>query len=100
MRMGVIFVFDFVDSRRLFRYLDAPHDRAVMLIGGFSHLEQNLCERVVDGRIRQLIPNVAKFDEKNPASDGLLNDRPLAHPNFAGQRPSLRHAVLLQLQPA
>lgn len=57
MRMDVVFVSEFVDGRRVFRYVDVPADAAVIRAGASDPLESSWCARVVDGRLPGLIPD-------------------------------------------
>lgn len=61
LKMDVVFVSEFVDGERVFRYVDAPSDKPVAEVGGSDPLEETWCQRVVDGRIPEFIPNVPKF---------------------------------------
>ena len=63
--MDVVFVSEFVDGQRVFRYVDMPVDRPVVQVGTSRVLEQTWCQRVVDGRIPEFIPNVAQFADKD-----------------------------------
>jgi len=66
LRMDVVFVSEFVDGRRVFRFVDA-NGSAPMAPGDSSPLEQSYCKRVVDGRMPELVKDVAKL----PATVGL-----------------------------
>lgn len=70
-KMDVVFVSEFLDGRQVFRYVDAPQDKPVMQVGASELLEHTWCQRVVDGRLPEVIPNVPQFagkDELPPAS--------------------------------
>jgi len=60
MKMDVVFVSEFVDGRRVFRFVDAG-GIAPIAAGESSPLEESWCKRVVDGRLPELVPDVAKL---------------------------------------
>ena len=62
--MDVVFVSEFVDGRRVFRYVDAPEDKPVVSVGDSDPLEQTWCQRVVDGRIPPVIPDTSKLTDR------------------------------------
>lgn len=51
--MDVGFVSEFVDGRRVFRHVDG--DQAPVKVGGSDPLEESYCQRVVDGRLPQVM---------------------------------------------
>ena len=61
MKMDAAFVAEFVDGQRVFRHVDAAGDPPVIAPGLSDPLEKSWCQRVVDGRLPQLIPNVAEL---------------------------------------
>ncbi len=61
MKMDAVFVAEFTNGKQVFRYLDIEADRPVVAVGESLSLEQTWCQRVVDGRLPPLIPNVALF---------------------------------------
>lgn len=63
LKMDVVFVSEFVGGERVFRYVDAKQD-SPMSPGDSNPLEETWCQRVVDGRIPELIPNVQAFSGK------------------------------------
>lgn len=65
LKMDVVFVSEFVDGKRVFRYVDAPKNPPTVEVGGSDPLEESWCQRVVDGRIPQLIPDMDKFAGKS-----------------------------------
>ncbi|OYT91750.1 MAG: hypothetical protein CFE43_11660 [Burkholderiales bacterium PBB3] len=65
MKMDVVFVSEFVDGKQVFRYVDAPQEPPVMQEGDSDLLERTWCQRVVDGRLPEVIPNVAQFAGKD-----------------------------------
>jgi hypothetical protein len=56
--MDVVFVSEFVNGQRVFRYVDARPGNRVLAAGACDPLEVSWCQRVVDGRLPQLIPKV------------------------------------------
>ncbi len=55
LNMDVAFVSEFVSGRRVFRYVDSEWNGNPVQIGGGDPLEQSYCQRVVDGRLPELI---------------------------------------------
>jgi GAF domain-containing protein len=55
MAMDVVFVSEFVDGQRMFRYVDAEPDAPDIQPGDSSPLEESVCQRVVEGRVPELI---------------------------------------------
>lgn len=60
MKMDVVFVSEFVDGQRVFRFVDAGGPTPVAP-GASSPLEESWCKRVVDGRLPELVPDIAKL---------------------------------------
>ena len=60
MDMDVVFVSEFTDGRRVFRHVDQAGGHAVLQEGAGDPLESSWCQRVVDGRIPQFIPDAAE----------------------------------------
>jgi GAF domain-containing protein len=55
MKMDVVFVSEFCDGRRVFRAIDhAPGDPAIAE-GGSDPLEETWCQRIVDGRLPDIV---------------------------------------------
>ncbi|MDB5964881.1 MAG: hypothetical protein JWQ72_1381 [Polaromonas sp.] len=61
LRMDVVFVSEFVDGQRVFRHVDAPARPDMPSVGGSDPLEASWCQRVIDGRLPELIPKVAEL---------------------------------------
>lgn len=59
LKMDVVFVSEFVDGQRVFRYVDTPPGRPVIQAGASDPLEASWCQRVIDGRLPELVPDVA-----------------------------------------
>lgn len=53
--MEVAFISEFVDDRRYFRYVDSADHVAVISVGQSDPLEQSYCQRIVDGRLPELM---------------------------------------------
>ena len=57
--MDVVFVSEFVDGQRVFRYVDSTGNKSkskpLIPVGHSDPLEQTWCQRVVDGRLPQFI---------------------------------------------
>lgn len=77
LRMDVVFVSEFADGRRVFRYVElAPGEPPLVREGGSDPIEQSYCIRVVDGRLPQLMrdarthPEAAKLEATREADVG------------------------------
>lgn len=57
--MEVAFIAEFSEGRRRFRYVDSALENAPIAVGDSDPLEQSYCQRVVDGRLPQLIHDAA-----------------------------------------
>lgn len=55
--MEVAFVSELVGDRRVFRYVDADKDAQWIRPGGSDLREESYCQRVIDGRLPELIHN-------------------------------------------
>lgn len=55
LEMDVAFVSEFSDGQRVFRYVDSPLQGQPVKVGGADPLEASYCQRVVDGRLPELI---------------------------------------------
>ena len=55
MAMDVVFVSEFVDGQRMFRYVDAAPGAPDIQAGDFSPAEESVCQRVVEGRVPELV---------------------------------------------
>ncbi|MDQ3574146.1 MAG: GAF domain-containing protein, partial [Actinomycetota bacterium] len=53
--MDVAFVSEFREDQRVFRYVDAASQDSPVCAGGAGPLEESYCQRVVDGRLPELI---------------------------------------------
>lgn len=61
--MDVAFISEFSGGRRLFKYVDALPNRQFIQVGASDLLEESYCQRVVDGRLPQLMQDAACFPE-------------------------------------
>lgn len=61
--MDVAFVSEFRDGRRVFRYVDAQKGDDLIRVNGSDPLEESYCQRVVDGRLPELIPDATRNPE-------------------------------------
>jgi len=58
--MDIAFISDFVEGRRVIKYVDSIGDRyATMLMEDSLPLEESFCQHVADGRLPQIIPDVS-----------------------------------------
>ncbi|MBD1912861.1 EAL domain-containing protein [Leptolyngbya sp. FACHB-8] len=53
--MEIAFISEFRDGRRFFRYIDSEQEETPIQIGDSNPLEESYCQRVVDGRLPELI---------------------------------------------
>ncbi|RYX95818.1 MAG: diguanylate cyclase [Comamonadaceae bacterium] len=72
MKMDVVFVSEFTNGKRVFRYVDSEPGKEIISAGGSDPLEESWCQRVVDGRLPQYMPNAAN----DPAASILLQKLP------------------------
>ena len=70
MRMDVVFVSEFIDGQRMFRYVDAAPGAPDVRAGDSSPAEESVCQRVVEGRVPELVADLGAL----PARD--LPDMP------------------------
>ncbi|GGY06884.1 hypothetical protein GCM10007160_37890 [Litchfieldella qijiaojingensis] len=57
MEMDVAFISEFTNGQRIFRYVDSPYPDQPIQEGGGNPLEDTYCQRVIDGRLPELIPD-------------------------------------------
>ena len=66
--MDVVFVSEFADGQRIFRYVDSsdgrPKNKPLIPVGHSDPLEQTWCQRVVDGRLPQFISDCNKLPDR------------------------------------
>lgn len=63
MGMEVAFISEFEHGMRTFRYVDQAPDVDLLHVGNGDPLEESYCQRVVDGRLPELIRNAQKVEE-------------------------------------
>lgn len=63
LQMDVAFVSEFDKGRRVFRQVDAQDSASPVKVGGSDPLEDSYCQRVVDGRLPELIHDAARVPE-------------------------------------
>lgn len=61
--MQVAFVSEFKDGRRFFRYVDSAEGAVRLCVGASDPLEESYCQRVVDGRLPELIRDATHIPE-------------------------------------
>ncbi|MGE5648593.1 MAG: EAL domain-containing protein [Bacillota bacterium] len=66
--MDVAFLAEFVRGRREFRYVDTDEHDGTVRNGEGCALEESYCQRIVDGRLPDLIPDVNDFPEAKSLS--------------------------------
>ncbi|MBW4048153.1 MAG: EAL domain-containing protein [Proteobacteria bacterium] len=68
--MEVAFISQFKDGRRIFRYVDPLGSDVPIHVGGSDALEDSYCQRVIDGRLPELIQDAMQLAEarKLPAT--------------------------------
>src|ERR1700761_1353743 len=59
MEMDVVFVSEFIDGRRMFRYVDAAPGAPDVQPGASSPAEESVCQRIVEGRVPELVHDLA-----------------------------------------
>ena len=59
--MDVAFVSEFRDGRRIFRYVDAGRHHAAVQMGASDPIADTYCQRVVDGRLPEVINDSAEI---------------------------------------
>ena len=57
--MDVVFVSEFVDGRRMFRYVDAEPGAPGIQAGASDPAEESVCQRIVEGRVPELVHDLA-----------------------------------------
>lgn len=62
--MEIAFISEFKDGRRIFRYTDtAPGVVPIVYVGNSDPLEESYCQRVIDGRLPELIRDAMQIPE-------------------------------------
>ena len=57
LNMEVAFVSEFTSGRRVFRFVDSQQGVEIIRVGQGDPLDESYCQRVVDGRLPELITN-------------------------------------------
>lgn len=63
LEMEVAFVSQITQGRRIFRLVDAEPGKALISVGASDPLESSFCQRVLEGRLPELIRNVAALPD-------------------------------------
>jgi hypothetical protein len=71
MQMDVLFVSEFVDGRRVFRFVDGAKDPAPIAVGDDGPLEQSYCKLVTDGRLPESVPDLSALAARRPELPAL-----------------------------
>jgi len=66
MEMDVVFVSEFIDGQRMFRFVDAAPGAPAIEAGGSSPAEESVCQRVVEGRVPELVQNLSALAASSP----------------------------------
>ncbi|WP_024545922.1 EAL domain-containing protein [Picosynechococcus sp. NKBG15041c] len=53
--LEVAFLAEFTEGQRVFRYVDSSHPQSPIRVGGADPLEESYCQRIIDGRLPELI---------------------------------------------
>jgi hypothetical protein len=69
LRLEVVFVGEFVDGNRVFRQVSCRAADAIIRPGDFHPLEESICQRIVDGRMPCLTPDVTRVRAANGLPD-------------------------------
>ena len=59
--MEVAFVSEFIDGRRMFRFVDSGPDVEIIAVGQGGPLDESYCQRVADGRLPELIRDARRL---------------------------------------
>ena len=65
MEMDVVFVSEFIDGQRMFRHVDAAPGAPDVQAGGSSPAEESVCQRIVEGRVPELVTDLGKLPPEN-----------------------------------
>jgi hypothetical protein len=67
LKMDVVFVSEFADGQRVFKCVDQAPGQAVIAAGASDPLEASWCQRVVDGRLPEIMADAATFQARDPS---------------------------------
>jgi hypothetical protein len=59
MSMDVVFVSEFIDGKRMFRFVDVAPGAPAIEAGDWSPAEESVCQRVVEGRVPELVRDLS-----------------------------------------
>jgi hypothetical protein len=68
MKMDVVFVSQFKDNRRTFKVVDCGRKETKLIPGQSDPLEETWCQRVVDGRLPQMVKDAHPYVESGAAA--------------------------------
>lgn len=57
--MDVVFVSEFIDGQRMFRFVDTAPGAVAIQPGDSNPAEESVCQRVVEGRVPRLVANLS-----------------------------------------
>lgn len=63
LKMEFAFISEFQGGVRIFRYVDGQDGPLPLCVGASDPLEESYCQRIVDGRLPELIPNAGRLAE-------------------------------------
>lgn len=66
--MDVVYVAEFINGQRVFREIVQPEEPAHFQSGASDPLEETWCQRVVDGRMPQMVPDIQRYVEMHPGT--------------------------------
>ncbi|WP_200939501.1 EAL domain-containing protein [Aureimonas sp. Leaf454] len=61
--MDVAFVSNVIGDRRIFRYVEGQTDRVLLRPGDAGPLDESYCQRILDGRLPELMPDTTQVPE-------------------------------------
>jgi hypothetical protein len=61
MEMDVVFVSEFIDGQRMFRYVDRAANAPDIEAGASNPAEESVCQRVVEGRVPEMVQNLSEM---------------------------------------
>lgn len=68
LKMDVVFVSEFVDGERVFRFVDGG-EAFGLNVGDAAPLEESYCQRVVEGRMPELVPDARELVKRGELFD-------------------------------
>lgn len=63
LKMDVVFVSEFIDGQRVFRFVDSAEGAPPVTVGDGGPLEASYCQRVVDGRLPGLVHDLSRHPD-------------------------------------